>query len=145
MFATLQGLAVTTVISQALQFHAVSWGIGVCLAVLFLVSVSTSSIFNTCVCVLCVPLQKQSRCWIRREMPKMRYFAHTFIIIIIIFIPTQVDILLFLFLRDFDADCALFLCAPLSAQDLPARYQDCRVQHHGMRRVLLSHAGGLGE
>lgn len=46
MFATLQGLGVTTVITQSLQFHAVSWGIGALLFMLFLVSVSSTSTYN---------------------------------------------------------------------------------------------------
>jgi len=46
MFAMLQGLGVTTVITQSLQFHAVSWGIGGLLVLLFLVSISSTSFYN---------------------------------------------------------------------------------------------------
>uniref|UniRef100_A0A7S3DS59 Uncharacterized protein n=1 Tax=Entomoneis paludosa TaxID=265537 RepID=A0A7S3DS59_9STRA len=46
MTAMLLGLGLLTTTAQALQFHLVSWGIGLFLFVLFIISVSTSSVFN---------------------------------------------------------------------------------------------------
>lgn len=46
MTCMLLGLALFTAMTQALQFHAVSWGLGVCFAVLLIVSISTTSIYN---------------------------------------------------------------------------------------------------
>ena len=40
------GLALLTTMAQALEFHAFSWGIGMMFFVLFIVSVSTTSIYN---------------------------------------------------------------------------------------------------
>jgi hypothetical protein len=46
MVAQLDGLALTAVMTQALQFHAASWAILVFLTLLFMSSVLTSGIFN---------------------------------------------------------------------------------------------------
>jgi len=46
MATMLIGLALLTTMTQALEFHAFSWGIGVVFVVLFVVSVSTTSIYN---------------------------------------------------------------------------------------------------
>jgi len=46
MTGLLLGLAIVTTMTQALQFHAASWGIGLGFFVIFMVSLTTSSIFN---------------------------------------------------------------------------------------------------
>lgn len=46
MAALLLGLALIVVLTQALQFHAVGWGFGIALLILFLASVWMTSVFN---------------------------------------------------------------------------------------------------
>ena len=46
MSAMVLGLAVLTTMAQAMQCHAISWGVGLILFIVFLVSVSTTSTFN---------------------------------------------------------------------------------------------------
>ena len=46
MSSMILGLAVLTTMAQAMQCHAISWGVGLILFVVFLVSVSTTSTFN---------------------------------------------------------------------------------------------------
>lgn len=50
MLAILLGLALTAVLSQALQFHAATWIVGFVIVLLFLISASTTSRFNLWTC-----------------------------------------------------------------------------------------------